>query len=325
MPPCGFEAALFAGLAADGGLFLPASWPRLERDALEDLQGASYQTVAARVLAPFVEGDLAPDELARLIDAAYATFDHTAVAPLRQLAPNDWLLELFHGPTLAFKDVAMQLLARLFEFFLARGRRPITIVGATSGDTGAAAVQAFAGRARTTLVVLHPHGRISEVQRRQMTTVAAANVHNLAIEGTFDDCQALLKALLGDPALRERLNLAAVNSINWGRIMAQAVYYVTAALALGAPWRRGRLRRADRQLRRRLRRLRRPSDGPAARPADRRDQPQRHPRALLRDRHVPARRGRADHQPEHGHPGREQLRAPALRPPRRGRRRASAR
>lgn len=238
VPPCGFEAALFAGLAADGGLYLPETWPRLERDALEELQGASYQVVAERVLGPFVGEDFAPDELAQLIEAAYGTFDHAAVAPLRQLAPNEWLLELFHGPTLAFKDIAMQLLARLFEHFLARGRRPITIVGATSGDTGAAAVQAFAGRARTTLVVLHPHGRISEVQRRQMTTVLAPNVHNLAIEGTFDDCQALLKALLGDQGLRERLNLAAVNSINWGRIMAQAVYYVTAALALGGPWRR---------------------------------------------------------------------------------------
>ena len=223
VPACGFEAALFAGLASDGGLYLPESWPRLERDDFEELQGAPYQRVAARVLGPFVGDDLERDELAGLIEAAYAGFDHAAVAPLRQLGPNEWLLELFHGPTLAFKDVAMQLLARLFEHFLSRGRRPITIVGATSGDTGAAAVEAFAGRARTTLVVLHPHGRISEIQRRQMTTVTAANVHNLAIEGTFDDCQALLKALLGDSALRQRLNLAAINSINWGRIMAQAV------------------------------------------------------------------------------------------------------
>ncbi|HEX5795618.1 MAG TPA: threonine synthase, partial [Geminicoccaceae bacterium] len=169
---------------------------------------------------------------------AYGGFDHAAIAPLRQLGPNESLLELFHGPTLAFKDLAMQLLARLFEHFLRRREGAITIVGATSGDTGAAAIEAFAGRARTTVVILHPHGRISEVQRRQMTTVAAANVHNLAVEGTFDDCQALLKALLGDAGLRQRLNLAAINSINWGRIMAQAVYYVTAALALGAPWRR---------------------------------------------------------------------------------------
>ena len=237
-PPCGFEAALFAGLAADGGLYLPDAWPRLGRDELEALQGASYQEVAGRVLAPFVGEDLSASELDLLIAAAYAEFEHAAIAPLRQLGPNEWLLELFHGPTLAFKDVAMQLLARLFELFLARGRGPITIVGATSGDTGSAAIAAFAGRARTTVVILHPDGRISDVQRRQMTTVAAANVHNLAIEGTFDDCQAILKALLGDIGLRERLNLAAINSINWGRIMAQAVYYVSAALALGAPWRR---------------------------------------------------------------------------------------
>jgi len=238
VPPCGFEAALFAGLAADGGLYVPERWPRLGRDELEALQGAPYQEVAARVLAPFLGEDLSPAELDELIAAAYGRFDHAAIAPLRQLGPNEWLLELFHGPTLAFKDVAMQLLARLFEHFLKRREHAVTIVGATSGDTGAAAIEAFAGRARTTVVILHPHGRISEVQRRQMTTVAAANVHNLAIEGTFDDCQALLKALLGDPALRQRLNLAAINSINWGRIMAQAVYYVTAALALGAPWRR---------------------------------------------------------------------------------------
>jgi threonine synthase len=236
--PCGFEAALFAGLAADGGLYLPDAWPRIERDELEALQGAAYQAVAARVLAPFVGDELSAAELQGLIEASYAGFDHAAIAPLRQLGPNEWLLELFHGPTLAFKDVAMQLLGRLFEYFLARGRPPITIVGATSGDTGAAAIEAFAGREKVTVVILHPHGRVSDVQRRQMTTATAANVHNLAIEGTFDDCQALLKALLADRALREKLNLAAVNSINWGRIMAQAVYYVSAALALGAPWRR---------------------------------------------------------------------------------------
>jgi threonine synthase len=236
--PCGFEAALFAGLAADGGLYLPDAWPRIEREELEALQGAGYQEVAARVLAPFVGADLSAAELRDLIDVAYAGFDHATIAPLCQLAPNEWLLELFHGPTLAFKDVAMQLLGRLFELFLARGRKPITILGATSGDTGAAAIEAFARRERVTIVILHPHGRISAVQRRQMTTVTADNVHNLAIEGTFDDCQALLKALLGDQELRQRLNLAAVNSINWGRIMAQAVYYVTAAVALDAPWRR---------------------------------------------------------------------------------------
>jgi threonine synthase len=236
--PCSFQEALFAGLAPDGGLYVPARWPRFARDDLAALQGEPYQEVATRVLAPFVEGDLSEGELRELIGRAYAGFDHVAIAPLRQLGANDWLLELFHGPTLAFKDIALQLLGLLFEHFLARGERAITIVGATSGDTGSAAIEACAGRARMAIVILHPHGRISEVQRRQMTTVAAQNVHNVAIEGTFDDCQALLKAMFADTGFRNRLRLAAINSINWGRIMAQAVYYVAAAVALGGPWRR---------------------------------------------------------------------------------------
>jgi threonine synthase len=235
---CRFEDALFAGLAPDGGLYLPERWTRLDRDELAALHGASYQEIAARVLAPFVGDDLSEAELRELIARAYAGFDHVAIAPLTQLGPNDWLLELFHGPTLAFKDIALQLLGLLFEHFLARRERAITIVGATSGDTGSAAIAACAGRARMAVVILHPHGRISEVQRRQMTTVTATNVHNVAIEGTFDDCQALVKAMFNDAAFRTRLNLAAINSINWGRIMAQAVYYVSAALALGGPWRK---------------------------------------------------------------------------------------
>ena len=238
VPPCDFEQALLEGLAADGGLYLPERWPRFERDRIAALQGASYQEVAATILAPFVEGALDEDVLRGLIAKAYAGFDHVAVAPMRQLDANDWLLELFHGPTLAFKDVALQLLGHLFEHVLAKRDRAVTIVGATSGDTGAAAIEACAGRERMTIVILHPHGRISEVQRRQMTTVAAANVHNIAIEGTFDDCQALLKAMLDDQAFRERLRLAAVNSINWARVVAQTVYYVTCGLALGAPWRK---------------------------------------------------------------------------------------
>jgi threonine synthase len=236
--PCRFEEALFAGLAPDGGLYLPERWPRLDRDELAALQGAPYGEVAARVFLPFVGDDLGEAELRELIARAYGGFDHVAIAPLRQLGPNEWLLELFHGPTLAFKDIALQLLGLLFEHFLLRRERAITIVGATSGDTGSAAIAACAGRARMGIVVLHPQGRISEVQRRQMTTVDATNVHNIAIEGTFDDCQALVKAMFNDAAFRDRLNLAAINSINWGRIMAQAVYYVTAALALGGPWRR---------------------------------------------------------------------------------------
>jgi threonine synthase len=236
--PCSFEEALFAGLAGDGGLYLPERWPRVEREEIAAFQGASYQEIAARVLAPFVGDELGGAELRDLVARAYAGFDHVAIAPLCQLGPNEWLLELFHGPTLAFKDIALQLLGLLFEHFLARRERAITIVGATSGDTGSAAIQACAGRARMTIVILHPRGRISEVQRRQMTTVTAENAHNIAIEGTFDDCQALVKAMFADSAFRSRLNLAAINSINWGRIMAQAVYYVSAALALGGPWRR---------------------------------------------------------------------------------------
>jgi threonine synthase len=238
VPPCGFEQALLDGLADDGGLYVPEIWPRLDRDRLAALRGASYQEVAAAVLAPFVEGALSETELRRLIDQAYAGFDHVAVAPLAQLDANDWLLELFHGPTLAFKDIALQLLGHLFEHFLAKRGESVTIVGATSGDTGAAAIEACAGRERMTIVILHPRGRISEVQRRQMTTVAAANVHNIAIEGTFDDCQALLKAMFDDRRFRARLQLTTINSINWARVVAQAVYYVTCGLALGAPWRR---------------------------------------------------------------------------------------
>ncbi|HEX6144928.1 MAG TPA: threonine synthase [Geminicoccaceae bacterium] len=236
--PVGFEEALLAGLAPDGGLFVPEAWPRLEREQLDELQGRPYQDVALAVLRPFVEDALDAPTFRRLIDDSYQGFRHRAVAPLRQLDAGTWLMELFHGPTLAFKDVAMQLLARLFEHVLARSGQEITIVGATSGDTGAAAIQAFAGRAGVRVVILHPEGRISEVQRRQMTTVTAPNVMNIAVRGTFDDCQALLKAMFADRGFRERIGLAAINSINWARVMAQVVYYVTSALALGAPWRR---------------------------------------------------------------------------------------
>ena len=238
VPAAGFEDVLFAGLAADGGLYVPETWPKLDRDHLATLQSASYQDVAAYVLQPFVGEDLEPDELERLIDAAYGTFSHQAIAPVKQLAAGEWVMELFHGPTLAFKDVALQLLGLLFEHFLKRREGTITIVGATSGDTGSAAIATTAGRAHMRTIILHPKDRVSEVQRRQMTTVEAGNIHNIAIEGSFDDCQALVKAMFNDPGFRERLNLSAINSINWGRIMAQIVYYVTASLALGGPWRR---------------------------------------------------------------------------------------
>jgi len=234
----GFEEVLFAGLATDGGLYVPETWPALDRDHLASLQAASYQDVANYVLRPFVGDDIAPAELERLIEAAYSTFSHQAIAPVKQLAAGEWVMELFHGPTLAFKDVALQLLGLLFEHFLARRDGTITIVGATSGDTGSAAIATTAGRAHMRTVILHPKDRVSDVQRRQMTTVDAANIHNIAIEGSFDDCQALVKAMFNDQPFRQRQNLSAINSINWGRIMAQIVYYVTASLALGGPWRR---------------------------------------------------------------------------------------
>lgn len=237
-PALDFEDVLLAGLASDGGLYVPESWPPLTAAALAGFAGRPYPEVAAAVLAPFVGAAIPRPELERLLIEAYAGFAHQAVAPLRQLGPNLWLMELFHGPTLAFKDIALQLLGRLFDRALGRRQRRATVLGATSGDTGSAAIEACRGRAALDIFILHPKGRVSEVQRRQMTTVTDANVHNIAIEGTFDDCQALVKAAFGDAAFRESLQLTAVNSINWARVMAQVVYYVAAAAALGAPSRR---------------------------------------------------------------------------------------
>lgn len=234
----GFAEVLLAGLARDGGLYVPENWPAFGDEDLAALAGLSYAEAAARLLAPFVGGAIGTDALAAMTRAAYATFPHPATAPLVQTGPNDWLMELFHGPTLAFKDVAMQLLARLMDHVLTESGRRITIVGATSGDTGASAIEAFRGRDAVDIFILHPKGRVSEVQRRQMTTVGDDNVHNIALEGTFDDCQAVLKALFNDLAYRDRLALAGVNSINWARVVAQCVYYATAAANLGAPARR---------------------------------------------------------------------------------------
>lgn len=237
-PILGFEEVLLSGLARDGGLYLPSQWPGLSSATWRGLVGADYCTLAERMLTPFTAGSLVGAQLPDLLQRAYANFAHKAVAPLVQLEPNLWLLELFHGPTLAFKDVAMQLLGQLFDAVLkARGER-LTIVGATSGDTGSAAIEALKGREAVEVFILHPKGRTSEVQRRQMTTVAANNVHNLAIEGTFDDCQDLVKALFNDHAFRDRHHLSAVNSINWARILAQSVYYAYASLALGGPERK---------------------------------------------------------------------------------------
>ncbi|WP_370156858.1 threonine synthase [Ferrovibrio sp.] len=234
-PALDFEGVLLAGLAADGGLYVPESWPQFSAAEWRAMRGLSYAEVAFRVIRPFVGGCIPDADLQRMIGEAYATFGHSAVVPLRQTGPNDWLLELFHGPTLAFKDVALQLLGRLFDWALQRAGRRATIVGATSGDTGSAAIEGCRGRANLDIFIMFPQGRVSEVQRRQMTTVADANVHAIALAGTFDDAQAMVKALFNDAPFRDRVGLTAVNSINWARVMAQIVYYVTAALSLGGP------------------------------------------------------------------------------------------
>jgi threonine synthase len=237
-PPLGFVDVTLAGLARDGGLYVPESWPRLDPHHIAKFAGRPYAEVAVEVIRPFVGDTVSEHDLARMAREAYGSFRHPAVAPLTQYGANDFMLELFHGPTLAFKDLAMQLLGRLMDHVLAaRGERS-TVVVATSGDTGGAAVEAFRGRSHTDVFVLFPHGRISDVQRRMMTTAEDDNVHALAIEGTFDDCQAIVKGLFNHHAFRDRVSLSGVNSINWARIVAQAVYYFTAAVALGAPHRK---------------------------------------------------------------------------------------
>jgi threonine synthase len=239
-PVLNFPDALLAGLARDGGLYVPETWPVMAPEAIAALSGQPYQEVARRVLAPFVTDTIPASDLSRMIDEAYASFRHPAVTPLVQLSASEWVLELFQGPTLAFKDCAMQLLGRLMDHVLkARGQRA-TIVGATSGDTGGAAIEAFRGLDQVDVVILFPDGRVSDVQRRMMTTVDAPNVHAVAIDGTFDDCQAIVKALFNNHAFRDRVRLSGVNSINWARIVAQVVYYFAAGAALGAPQRAAR-------------------------------------------------------------------------------------
>jgi threonine synthase len=237
-PVLGFEDVLLTGLARDGGLYVPETWPRLTPAEIAGMAASSYEDVALRVMRPFIGGEIPEAELAAMIGEAYASFSHRAVAPLVQTAPNQWILELFHGPTLAFKDVAMQVLARLMDRTLARRGKRATIVGATSGDTGGAAIEAFRGRNAIDVFILFPHGRVSDVQRRQMTTPEESNVHAIAIDGTFDDCQNIIKAMFNNLGLRDELQLAGVNSINWARLMAQVVYYFSAGAALGAPARR---------------------------------------------------------------------------------------
>lgn len=233
-PDLDFRGVTLAGLASDGGLYVPRQWPQFSPDSIRALAGLSYRETAFRVMQPFVAGSLSDDELRGLIEQAYGEFGHAAVTPLVQLDHRHWQLELFHGPTLAFKDVALQFLGGLFGHFLG-AEEQITIVGATSGDTGSAAIQAVAGRPGISIYMLHPAGRVSEVQRRQMTTVASPNVHNIAIDGSFDDAQAMVKALFNDQDFRRTHSLSAVNSINWARLLAQIVYYFYAAVRLGAP------------------------------------------------------------------------------------------
>ena len=234
-PALDFRGVTLAGLASDGGLYVPRHWPQFTPGDIAALAGLDYAETAVRVMAPFVAGSLTEDELRTLCNAAYASFSHDAITPLVQLGARHWLLELFHGPTLAFKDVALQLLGQLFGRFLDGGDTQLTIVGATSGDTGSAAIEAVAGRDHIRIFMLHPEGRISDVQRRQMTTILAPNVHNIAIDGSFDDAQAMVKRMFGDAGVTRSLTLSAVNSINWARLMAQIVYYFYAAVRLGAP------------------------------------------------------------------------------------------
>ncbi len=236
-PVLSFNEAMLAGLARDGGLYLPQSYPELSRNTIAGFAGQPYAAVAEAVLSPFVGDDIEPATLKDMIATAYSGFRHEAIAPLSQLGDNLFVLELHHGPTLAFKDLAMQLLARMMAHALQRRGQHATIVGATSGDTGAAAIEAFRGLANIDVVIFYPHGRVSDVQRRQMTSATGDNIHVVALEGTFDDAQAIVKALFNHDAFRDAHGLSGVNSINWARVLAQTVYYFTSAVALGAPHR----------------------------------------------------------------------------------------
>lgn len=236
-PVLDFGGAMMTGLARDGGLYVPEHLPSFSKDEIAAMAGLSYEEIAFRVMRPFIGETFSDDEFKGLIAAAYQGFEHAARAPLKQLAPNHFLLELFHGPTLAFKDFAMQLIGQMMQAALAKSGKRITIVGATSGDTGSAAIEAFRGLSNVDVFILFPHGRVSEVQRRQMTTPSESNVHALALDGDFDDCQARLKDMFNHFEFRDAVGLAGVNSINWARVLAQVVYYFSSAVSLGAPHR----------------------------------------------------------------------------------------
>jgi threonine synthase len=234
-PTLTFKEALLVGLADDGGLYVPREWPHFSAEKIRSFTGMGYAEVAFHVIKAFVDGEIDDAPLRAMIDEAYATFHHPAVVPLVQTGANNWVLEVFYGSTLAFKDVAMQILARLMDYILTEQGRRLTIVGATSGDTGGAALEAFQTCDGIDTFFMFPEGKVSDVQRKQMTTIGATNAHAIAIDGSFDDCQNMVKAMFNDHVFRDRINLSAVNSINWGRVMAQTVYYFTSAVALGAP------------------------------------------------------------------------------------------
>ncbi len=234
-PRLNFPDTTLAGLARDGGLYVPEIVPRLMQNDLAEIASMPYADAAFRVIEPFVGQDIPSADLKSIIQAAYKNFSHPDIAPLHKFEDNFYLMELFHGPTLAFKDVALQFLGHVFDYILTRKKQRVTIIGATSGDTGSAAIDSFKGKDNVDIFILHPHNRVSEVQRRQMTTVAAANVFNIAVEGSFDDCQDLVKAMFNDAKFRDDMALSAINSINWARILAQVVYYVVAAARLKKP------------------------------------------------------------------------------------------
>jgi len=234
-PVLNFEEVVLTGLARDGGLYVPETWPQFSKDDIRSLAGMSYAEAAAFLLQPFLGDSISDVDFRAMTEKAYASFANKAVVPISQLDSNEFLMELYHGPTLAFKDVALQVLGLLYDHLLGRQKRRATIIGATSGDTGSAAIEACRGRDAVDIFILHPAGRVSEVQRRQMTTVLDANVHNIAVEGDFDDCQAMVKAMFNDHDFRDELSVSAVNSINWARVMAQIVYYFTVGVSLGAP------------------------------------------------------------------------------------------
>ena len=236
-PALNFEEVLLAGLASDGGLYVPEELPKFSQEEIASWAGLSYAELAYKVIKPFVDDCVADDDLKQMIDETYAGFNHSAVAPLKELGSNEWVLELFHGPTLAFKDFALQLLGRLMDYALTKRNERLVIMGATSGDTGSAAIEGCRHSDHLDIFILHPHNRVSEVQRRQMTTILEDNVFNIALEGNFDDCQQMVKDSFADQGFLKGLKLGAVNSINWARIMSQIVYYFSASLAVGGPHR----------------------------------------------------------------------------------------